>query len=44
MNGALCPNCTDALGELISRKLDDPSGVVATVECPNCDHRWSIGL
>lgn len=41
---ALCPDCKDADGEILSRKLGDPSGLTVTFECPACDHRWSVSF
>lgn len=39
---ALCPNCTQVNGDLISREFGDSGGVIYTFECPRCDHKWKI--
>lgn len=39
---ALCPECTESTGTVISKEVLDSGGLSVTFECEQCDERWTV--
>lgn len=41
---ALCPDCKEENGAIVSRQRDEPCGLLFSFECPRCGYQWQVGL
>ena len=39
---ALCPECTEATGRVVSKDVLDAGGLSVTFECRRCDEQWDV--